>query len=149
MRRAIVMAAAAALLACSDGGPSSERFFAVLSGGNEVPPSVSAASGTTTFTVSGSTLNYAVVVQSITDVTTVQLDSGAAGDVGPVLATLYSGPTTGAIAYGTLVAGSLAQAQVSVPMDSLLSWMRRSRVYVNILTTSQPAGEIRGQVTPN
>jgi hypothetical protein len=149
MRGVVGVAVAAALLACGDGGPTGERFFATLGSASEVPPGNSAAAGTVNFTVRGSDLDYTVVVQAIAGVTAVRLDSGGVGAVGPVLADLYTGPTTGSIAYGTLVSGALTQARVSVPMDSLLAWMRRSTVYVNVLTAARPGGEIRGQVSPN
>jgi len=147
MRRAIVMAVAAAVLACSDSGPSAERFFAVLSSQSEVPPAVSGGAGTANFTVNGSGIDYSVILQTLVGVSAIQLDSGAAGDVGPVLASLYSGPTTGTISTAAFT-GTLTSAAVSVPIDSLLAWMRRSKVYVNVLTTGQPAGELRGQVAP-
>jgi len=147
MRRVLVMALGAALLACTDSGPSAERFFAALSSGNEVPPTVSGGSGTAEFTVSGSALDYSLVLRSLVAVSAVQLDSGGAGAVGPVLASLYAGPTTGTITTAQFT-GTLTQAKVSVPLDSLLSWMRRSKVYVNVLTTGQPGGELRGQVAP-
>lgn len=147
MRRTIALVMTAVLLACSDSGPGGERFFAVLSSSKEVPPAVSGGAGTVDFTVNGPGIEYSVILQTLVGVSAVQLDSGAAGDVGPVLASLYAGPTTGTITTAAFT-GTLTSGNVSVPVDTLLSWMRRSKVYVNVLTTGQPNGELRGQVTP-
>jgi hypothetical protein len=138
------------LAACSNGNEA-ERFLASLSGQNEVPPQPSTfSSGLATFEASGDAISYAVTVQNITGVTDVQIHSGAGGVVGPAIADLYNGPTTGPIVSTTLTSGTISASNLSaISLDSLKALMRSGNAYVNITTTARPNGEIRGQVIPN
>ena len=138
-----------ALAACSS--DNSERFVAGLSGLSEVPPLPGVlASGIANFDATESQIDYSITVQNITGVTDVQLRSGAPGEVGPAIADLYNGPTTGAIASGTLTSGVIsASGLTAISLDSLKVLMRNGKAYVNLTTTAQPNGEIRGQIIPN
>ena len=51
---------------------------------------------------------------------------------------------TGALVSGTLSAG--ANIGGSMTFDQLLEKMRAGTVYVNVHTTANPGGEIRGQI---
>lgn len=138
-----------ALAACSS--DSGERFIASMTGLNEVPPQPSVlASGLATFDASESQIDFSITVQNITGVTDVQLRSGAPGVVGPAIADLYNGPTTGAITSATLTSGVIsASGLTAISLDSLKVLMRSGNAYVNLTTTAQPNGEIRGQIIPN
>lgn len=140
-----------AVVSCSDSGPGGPQFLALLSGLNEVPPVLAALAGASaSFTPNGSNIDYVITVQNITGVTGAGIYVGAAGVVGPKVADLYAGGTTGAIASGTLVAGTLTPAGLTaVSLDSLQVLMQNGGAYVNIQTTAQPSGEIRGQVYHN
>jgi len=140
----------AVLASCGGSGPDAEQFLAVLSGGNEVPPIVVLSGATATFTVNGSEIDYVITVQNIVGVTDAGLYLGVAGVVGPKVADLYAGATTGAIAEGTLVTGTITAAGLTgLSMDSLLVRMRNQTAYVNIITSTLAGGEVRGQVYPN
>jgi len=149
-RVVFLMIGLAALASCGGSGPDGERFLAVLSGGNEVPPLVVLSGATASFTVNGSELNYEITVQNIAGVTDAGIYLGAAGVVGPKVADLYSGATTGAIAQGTLATGTItASGLTGLSMDSLLVRMRNGTAYVNIITVTLVGGEVRGQTYPN
>jgi len=149
--RLIGMAGACLLAACSSTGPGGERFLAVMSGLNEVPPITAAVSaGTASFTVAGDHVDFVITVQGITGVTDARLQSGAAGEIGPVLVDLYNGPTTGTITSGTLTSGTITASNLTaLSLDSLKTLMRTGHAYVNVTTSGVPSGEIRGQIFPN
>jgi hypothetical protein len=62
-----------------------------------------------------------------------------------------SGPPTGTI-NGLLTAGTLTSSQLTGPLagktiDSLVNMIRSGDAYVNIHTTQNEKGEIRGQIS--
>jgi hypothetical protein len=62
-----------------------------------------------------------------------------------------SGPTTGPI-NGLLTAGTLTSSQLTGPLagktiDNLVSMIRSGDAYVNVHTTQNQNGEIRGQIS--
>jgi hypothetical protein len=130
---------------CSENDPSS--FAVTLSASNEVPPTTSSATGSATFVLNGdATVQYRVEVHSITSVTGAHILFGGPGATGPVRVTLFSGPTTGAM-DGELAQGTFdASDVVRISFDTLLDEMRDGMAYVNVHTTDNPNGEIRGQV---
>ena len=130
---------------CGEADPSS--FAVTLTAANEVPPTTSAATGTATFVLNGdATVQYRIEVHSITSVTGAHIHSGGPTATGPVRVTLFSGPTSGAI-DGELAQGTFdASDVVGISFDTLLDEMRDGMAYVNVHTTANPNGEIRGQV---
>jgi len=148
-----IMAVAAILLvasACST--EPSERFLAVMSGLSEVPPLPGTpAGGTATFTVNGDGLDFDVTVQSIVSVTSIYVHAGGAGEIGPAVATLYNGPTTGIIGNPTVLASGTLHPNnlTALSMDSLKTLMRHGKAYVNVATQAIATGEIRGQIAQN
>jgi hypothetical protein len=139
-----------AIGACSGSGPGELHFLAVLSGGNEVPPIITLSGATASFTASGDQIGYAIQVQNITGVTDAGIYLGAAGVVGPKVADLYSGATSGPIASGSLVTGTIsASGLTALSLDSLTVLMHNGSAYVNIITATLPNGEIRGQIYQN
>lgn len=162
------MAALVAACGDDGTGPSAETFTATLSGANQihelftvtlgtavvVPALVTAAAdggrqvsnpvttdatGSATFTVENSVLDYTVDVANIDHVTDAHLHAGGLAASGPVLVGLFSGPTTAAGFAGTLAADTVTVA------DSVLAAMRAGNAYVNVHTVANPLGEIRGQ----
>jgi len=130
---------------CSKNDPSS--FAVTLSAANEVPPTTSPATGTATFVLNGdATVQYRIEVHSMTSITGAHIHSGGPTATGPVRVTLFAGPTTGAI-DGELAQGTFdASDVVGISFDTLLDEMRDGMAYVNVHTTANPNGEIRGQV---
>lgn len=138
--------------ACDDdddngtGATGTNAFTAVLTGANEVPSVTSAATGTATININGSTVDYRIEVQGITDVIGGHIHSGAAGVSGPVRVTLVPSPYPG-VTNGVLSEGTFSASDVSgITYDELLNEIRTGMAYVNVHTTANPGGEIRGQI---
>ena len=119
--------------------PSSVTFSTtMLNGAKEVPPNASMATGTGTFTLTSSGLQYDITLKGLSGsvITGAHFHRGAVGVSGPVLEPISFNTTT-LRATGTwtdLTAGE---------RDDLLA----GRVYVNVHTNAYPNGEIRGQLT--
>jgi hypothetical protein len=128
--------------ACSDNNaPAAETFHATLNGAKVRPtPVTTTATGTATFTVSGSLLTYTLNVTGMDSVFAAHIHAADTGSSGGVMVPLFTGPTT-AINFS----GTLAQDTVTV-VDSVLTRMRNGTAYVNVHTTAYPGGEIRGQI---
>ena len=153
------------LVACDDddpGAPTAERWLATLNGANEVPPVTTAGSGVATFEAVGDTaINYTITAANLTGVTMGHLHTGPAGANGGVLVWLL--PPNGTAPQepsgqvsGTIASGRITQAwirgvggQPAISLDSLKQLLRNRAAYVNIHTSANAGGEIRGQVQPN
>jgi len=90
----------AGVLACSEVSfpvAAAEEFDATLVGANEVPAVTTTATGTAVFGVSVINdtiiLSYRVDVAGMDSTTASHIHEGAAGVVGPVIVTLFTGPT--------------------------------------------------------
>ncbi len=115
---------------CDDGGSA---YTATLTGAQETPAVVTAATGTATFTLNGDqTLTYNVTTSGLSG-TAAHIHSGAAGVSGSILFPLSGGPSTWS---GTTAAFTPAQ----------IALLKRGGLYVNVHTTANPNGEIRGQI---
>ena len=127
--------------ACSD---DEEAFAAALTG------TASDATGAATFTLTDDlTVSYTITVQNIENATAAHIHDGAAGETGSIIADLFVGqdPFSGS---GTLATGTFTAADVKTGnFDSLLEGMRTGGVYVNVHTSANPGGEIRGQIQAN
>jgi hypothetical protein len=128
-------------------------FTAELHGSNEVPPVKSAASGEATFTVvdNGNALRYKVTVDSLENVTAAHIHMGKADENGPVLVFLFRGPEkkevfSGVLAEGTIKASDLFDTLKGKSVADLIAKMKAGDTYVNVHTTQNPPGEIRGQI---
>jgi hypothetical protein len=128
-------------------------YTAELTGGNEVPAVETAASGTLTLTVSsdGTKVNYEFKVESIISLTVARLRSGAGGSTGPVILTIYKGPTKDGLHSGTIAKGSFTAKSFVGPLkgktiDDLVAMIEQGEVYVNVGTEANPDGEIRGML---
>ena len=158
----IAVAAMGGVAACEEvafPGLTPEEFQAALAGANEVPPVTSTASGTALFfVIQGTFLVYRIDVSLVDSPTTVRLHQGAAGAIGPVVLTLYSGPTRGLDYTGVLgqTTSQLRPSQLTLPSgfgatpraryDSLVALLRTGNAYVNVRTRADTAGHIRGQL---
>lgn len=150
----LVLAATLVVGACDDDdstGPQQEQFVATLTGQAERPnPVTTSATGTATFTVTGQTVNYTINVNNLTGVTAAHIHGPASTEANAgVMVTLHSTPnagtTNGQLAQGSFTAGSnLLTAGITV--DSVLALMRNGNAYVNVHTSTNRAGELRGQI---
>jgi hypothetical protein len=109
-------------------------------------------------------IHYAIWTFNIANVTMAHFHMGAMGVEGPVVAWLYPNVTAtmplnmssaqaGKIMNGKLVEGNVTAANLVGPLQNatlgtLLNEMVNGSIYVNVHTTQNPGGEIRGQVDP-
>jgi hypothetical protein len=149
MRRFLTVVGLAVLAACSDNGPDGEAFFAYLTGAAAVPPNASSGSGTMTLRYDGGGFDLSVTVQQVVNVTSVRIQAGGPGEIGPVLAEVFDGPPTGTIINATVISsGRLVAADLAVTPDSLATLLRAGAAYANVITSGVPGGELRGQFGP-
>lgn len=116
-----------------------EHFAAFMSGAEENPPVDTDATGVALFHLAeDGTLSWDISVSDIEDITMAHIHEGAVGVNGPVVVTLYGG--TGDFDPDNPISGSAMLTPEQV--DTLLA----GNYYVNVHTTTYPAGEIRGQM---
>jgi hypothetical protein len=165
LRATALVLALGATAACDDeepAAPAAERFSATLSGANEVPPVTTTASGTANFTAVGDTaISYTIAVNGLTGVTMGHIHAAAAGSNGGVVVWLLppngtapqaaSGTINGTLASGTITAAWIRGISGAPPisLDSLKRLMRTGNVYVNLHTSTNGGGELRGQIQLN
>lgn len=134
------------------GQPGIENFTSEMNAANEEPPNSSTATGTAAISLVGPTLLYRIDVTGITDVTAAHIHGPAGAGVNAgVRVNLCNAGSSPACASGTvngvLVTGS-ATSVSGISFDSLLVLLRNGNAYVNVHTSANPGGEIRGQVVP-
>ena len=153
-----------ALSACGDDdnpdGSAGTNFSATLSGAEEIPAVPSTATGTATFSISGSQINYTVNVTGLLNPVASHIHIAPPGENGPVVLNLCG---TGApvpdcaTGDGVLVTGSNGTTVPPATFDELVAAMQAGNAYVNVHTNDgqgQPntgpgdmaSGEIRGQL---
>jgi CHRD domain len=117
--------------------PATNCFTTVLSGANEVPANTSTATGQMTAVLSPQNLNeltfYATVTGLSTAETAAHFHRGAVGVNGPNIYDLPAGSPKAA-----------TQAFTAADVNDL----RAGLVYINIHTSTNPGGEVRGQLLP-
>ncbi len=137
-RKSLLLAAAACLVAA---GARAEtmKFHGDMNGASQVPAKTTEGRGTTdaTFDTSTKTLSYTMTYSGL------------------------SGPATAAHLHGPAEPG--ANAGVAVPIaapltspvkgtailtDAQMADLEAGKLYANVHTAANPAGEIRGQLTP-
>ncbi|MGH9858326.1 MAG: CHRD domain-containing protein, partial [Acidobacteriota bacterium] len=124
------------------------NFAASLSGASEVPPVTTSATGTATFTFDeeDEVLQFTLNVSNISNVAMAHIHNGPVGVNGDIVVFLFNGPQTGTV-NGLLSSGTIRSQDVQgISFDQLIANMRSGQAYVNVHTTQNPAGEIRGQV---
>ncbi len=125
-------------------------LMALLNGANERPTATSSTgNGAALIAVNGSTVNYTVAYQGITGAPTgLHIHSPATTSTNAGISVdLLTTPLTGTsgVLTGSFTASAIRTAGVS--LDSLVTLLRNGNAYVNIHSSTFPAGEIRGQVT--
>eukprot|EP00887_Chlorella_sp_A99_P003732 scaffold7.g3732.t1 len=171
----VVLALGAALAAHAQAPPPNAlTATATLTGQDEVPPRNSPAGGSWTGTIVGNSCSWSMNVTSITDLIMAHLHQAGsprrcraaapAGKEGPVVVTLLplpSQPSTvkGGLAQldtpisgdqnfsGSFTPANFEGALAGKGMNDLLDVIRAGNIYVNMHTTANPGGEIRGQVS--
>jgi hypothetical protein len=134
-----------------------QQFTAKLSGKNEVPPVTTPANGIATFTVSpdGTSLQYVLSVSDITGVMGAHLHAGPSTQNGPAIAGLFNptmaghptGKVHGPLSKGIIRASNLTGPLAGKELSDLILLIKTGNTYVNVHTTQNRGGEIRGQLS--
>lgn len=132
---------------------AADNFSASLKGNEEVPAVVTVASGTADFELQRSDTRLAFIlnVTNIENATAAHIHQGTRGENGPVIASLFTGPTktgrfSGILAQGIIEVQDLVGPLTGRPFSDLVDLLRSGRVYTNVHTAQNSAGEIRGQI---
>lgn len=159
MRTRLMIAGAALALAASigvaDAGPPVHTTHAT--GAQETVPVDTNAQGQLVLRESadGTSIDYRLIVANISDVTMSHLHLAPAGSNGGIVVWLYpdgpppqliEGTTNGVLATGTITADDLVGGLAGQGLDALLDAIEAGNIYVNVHTTANPGGEIRGQL---
>jgi len=147
----IVGAAIFAVVAASCGSstsPGAKTYIATMSPANELPPKTTTGTGITTFVDNGSEINWTMSLTGMTGVFASHIHLGSATVSGPVIFNLFiPNGTNTATLNGVVGSGTITNANnVTISLDSLRVLFNNGNAYVNVHTTANGAGEIRGQV---
>ena len=136
-----------------------QNFRTHLSAREEVPVPlvITDAQGQATFKLSadGSELSYKLNVANIENVTQAHIHLGPVGGTGGVVVWLYPsappavlipGRTDGNLADGTITSANLVGALAGQELSVLVDHIVAGNAYVNVHTSQNPPGEIRGQL---
>lgn len=134
-----------------------QQFTAKLSGKNEVPLVTTPAKGIAMLSVSpdGTSLHYVLNVADMTGVMGAHIHAGSSKQNGPIVASLFNpsmaGHPTGKI-HGLLSKGNIRASNLTGPfarkeLSDLIVLIKTGNTYVNVHTTQNPKGEIRGQLS--
>ncbi|MEP6782134.1 MAG: CHRD domain-containing protein [Acidobacteriota bacterium] len=154
MRRiSLAIAGLFVLLVSSQAQAQTINFTAALHGGNEVPAVLTGAVGTGTVSVNLATqvVTYRIDVYNMPVGTTAShFHVGAVGTAGPVVVnfTVATGISNDFAISGTASATDLTarSAQGINSWEDFLQALVLGNVYMNVHSTNNPGGEIRGQV---
>ena len=153
---AIFMAAASTIMTSIPKAlATTDVYVATLTGDKEVPPVTTQATGTAGFSQPHlSNMTFGIKVENIGNVTGAHIHQGKEGQNGPVILTLFKADNatgTGPV-NGQLVGGSIGSDKLEGPLAGkslevdLLNLIKNGEAYVNVHTTENPDGAIRGQI---
>ncbi len=129
------------------------EYGAFLTGAEEVPAVMAPGSGAARITqVDASTLKFEVRVANTTGIIFAHLHLAPLGQNGGVVVTLIpnqspSGLTNGIVAEGMIDASKLTGPLVGKSIGHLIKELEAGKIYVNIHTSRNRGGELRGQVS--
>jgi len=134
----------------SIGGLDVEQTYVVtLTSAAEVPvPKPTSASGTAQILVYAGQIDFQVSATSMTGITMAHIHSGAPGVPGPIVVTLFQTSTPLGATNGVFASGSITTTNLpsGVTLQSFKTLLASGNSYVNVHTTANPTGEIRGQI---
>ena len=128
------------------------EFGAFLTGSEEVPAVSSPGSGAARITqVDATNLKFELRVANTSDIVGAHLHMASAGANGPVVVSLLPaeslGLNNGVIAEGMIDASKLTGPLSGMSISDLSAELDAGNIYVNVHTTDNRSGEIRGQVS--
>jgi Cu/Zn superoxide dismutase len=128
-------------------------FKAELTGAAEVPPVDTETSGEAKFIVAGDALDFELEVDDATDIlgaAGAHIHCAPAGENGPVVAFLAAavpGGFDGTVELkATLTDANIVDLSCGADIAALVESFRDGDAYVNVHSSSNPAGEVRGQI---
>jgi Cu/Zn superoxide dismutase len=142
----------AVVFAASTGFAMDKTFKAKLTPKEEVAKPKSKASGKAEFKVSadGKSMSYKLHVKNLTDASAAHIHTGKKGENGPPVVGLSSeakqGKFSGVLAEGTITDKDLMGSLQGKTVQDLVDLIKSGDAYVNVHTTANPDGEIRGQL---
>jgi hypothetical protein len=133
------------------------NFNAHLNGDGEVPPVNTNAQGQVTFKLSsdGNSIYYKLIAANIENILMAHIHLAPAGTNGGIVVWLYPdaappqlipGSFNGVLAEGTITDSNLVGALEGMTIEDLINEFLNNNAYVNVHTTQNPGGEIRGQI---
>ena len=130
-------------------------FNAKLAGSNEVPPVTTARIGYSYIsapTGHEQVLSFQLSLKNITGVMGAHVHNGKQGENGPVVADLFNptnptGAVNGKLTAGTLTSSKLTGSLHNKELSALVNMIRSGEAYVNVHTTQNQNGDIRGQIS--
>jgi hypothetical protein len=148
--------AAVALLAgaaCGDDptGTDADEFEATLTGAAERPnPVTTTATGTASIDIndSNSTIDFSVSVTGLVNPTLAHIHVGGVDVAGPPVVDLLPTPPAAGSFTGVLNSGTITAVMITggETFATLVAKIRSGEAYINVHTTANPGGEIRGQL---
>ncbi|MDA0366501.1 MAG: CHRD domain-containing protein [Chloroflexi bacterium] len=148
---AAAIAAAAltlALLVPRATGAQEATYSADLVGANEVPAVDTVATGTFTATIddTAQTITYTLSVPVIAGATAAHIHQAAADVNGPVVLALYSSAGENAIDLTATLGATGLAGPLAGDWPGFVAGLADGSLHVNVHTTANAGGEIRGQV---
>lgn len=142
----------AVVFSASTGLAMGNSFHAKLTPKEETKHPESKASGKAVFKLSkdGKTMSYKVFVKNIMDVNAAHIHMAAKGSDGPPVVSLSTEAKTGmfkgVFAKGTITDNDLVGPLQGKTVKDLVDVFKSGEAYVNVHTSANPDGEIRGQI---
>jgi len=119
-------------------------LISVLEGKQEVPSISTTAKGITSYTLTRGGLGFNVALNSLSGtITGAHFRFGHIGENGPIVRDIMSSVN------GNNITGYWRPSDAQPLNDSLLVALLTGRIYINVHTSANPGGEIRGQVLVN
>lgn len=152
---AAVLLSAVLVSSASAGGSGAVILRADLSGDQEVPPVETDTSGTAKFRINPGSdeINFQLKVKDGVDLLAVagaHVHCAPAGANGPVVAFLAP-PVAGGVdgklkVSGTITVADIVNEACGATVDELVASMQAGQAYVNVHSSANPPGEVRGQI---
>jgi hypothetical protein len=129
-------------------GSSATAFSATLSGDQQNPAVTSSAAGSGTFSLNAAEteLTFSIIATGVTDFTAAHFHNAAADANGGVVRGFDAAEITDDGAGNITISGTWSSTDGSALTEALVDELEAGNIYVNIHTTTNGSGEIRGQV---